>query len=135
MSSTSDRSEGSSAHPDLDTRVYASLAHLRGLEHSARRFSFLPRQPSRSALNGRHASRVRGLSFGADGIGVLAKTALGPLGPVTPPAGIALSIVFFAAQMAVSRWWLARLRFGPFEWLWRTAAYGSLQPWRLAKDT
>jgi uncharacterized protein (DUF58 family) len=44
----------------IDARVYATLAHLRGLEHRARRFTFLPRQPAGSALNGRHASRIRG---------------------------------------------------------------------------
>lgn len=44
----------------VDERVYSTLAHLRGLEHRARRFSFLPRQPANSALNGRHASRIRG---------------------------------------------------------------------------
>ena len=26
-------------------------------------------------------------------------------------------------QMAWSSWWMARFRFGPFEWLWRTATY------------
>jgi uncharacterized protein (DUF58 family) len=40
--------------------VYTSLACLRGLEYQARNSSFLPRQPARSALSGRHASRVRG---------------------------------------------------------------------------
>jgi len=44
----------------VDERVYSTLAHLRGLEHRARGFSFLPRQPANSALNGRHASRIRG---------------------------------------------------------------------------
>lgn len=43
-----------------DPRVSVSLAHLRSLEGRARRLSFLPRQPARSALNGRHASRMRG---------------------------------------------------------------------------
>ena len=61
---------------------------------------------------------------------MLAKTGLGPLGPVTPPAGIALACLIFAMQMAVSRWWLTRFRFGPLEWLWRSATYGSLQPLR-----
>lgn len=37
----------------------------------------------------------------------------------------------FSAQMALSRWWLARWRFGPMEWLWRTLTYGRLQPMRL----
>lgn len=43
-----------------DDRVAVSLAHLRALEFKARGFSFLPRQPVRSILTGRHASRLRG---------------------------------------------------------------------------
>ena len=43
-----------------DSRIYVSLAHLRGLQGAARGLSFLPRQPSASVLNGRHASRLRG---------------------------------------------------------------------------
>ena len=39
-------------------------------------------------------------------------------------------IVFgiWAFQVPFSAWWLARFRFGPFEWLWRTLAYMKLQP-------
>jgi len=43
-----------------DPRVHVSLAGLRALEGDARRLTFLPRQPARSVLNGRHASRLRG---------------------------------------------------------------------------
>ena len=43
-----------------DPRVHATLDHLRRLEGRAGDLSFLPRQPSRSVLNGRHASRMRG---------------------------------------------------------------------------
>jgi len=43
-----------------DPRVRVDLAHLRGLEGRAKALNFLPRQPARSALNGRHASRMRG---------------------------------------------------------------------------
>ncbi|WP_239113219.1 DUF58 domain-containing protein [Shimia biformata] len=46
--------------PAADHRVSVSLAHLRQLEGRARSLSFLPRQPVGSALNGRHASRMRG---------------------------------------------------------------------------
>jgi uncharacterized protein (DUF58 family) len=45
---------------DTDTRVHVDLAHLRRLEAKAKSLTFLPRQPARSALNGRHASRMRG---------------------------------------------------------------------------
>jgi uncharacterized protein (DUF58 family) len=43
-----------------DPRIYVSLARLRGLQGAARGLDFLPRQPSASVLNGRHASRLRG---------------------------------------------------------------------------
>ena len=43
-----------------DPRIRVDLAHLRGLEGQAKALSFLPRQPARSVLNGRHASRLRG---------------------------------------------------------------------------
>jgi len=40
--------------------IYADLDDLVHLEHRARGFSFLPRQPVHSVLAGRHASRLRG---------------------------------------------------------------------------
>lgn len=40
--------------------VYVSVDELARLEHRARGYSFLPRQPVHSLLTGRHASRVRG---------------------------------------------------------------------------
>ncbi len=43
-----------------DPRVHVDLAHLRRLEVKAKSLTFLPRQPAQSALNGRHASRMRG---------------------------------------------------------------------------
>ncbi len=43
-----------------DTRIHVDLAHLRRLEGPARWLSLLPRQPARSVLRGRHASRLRG---------------------------------------------------------------------------
>jgi len=45
---------------DADPRIHVSLGHLQALERQARNLSFLPRQPARSILNGRHASRLRG---------------------------------------------------------------------------
>jgi len=43
-------------------------------------------------------------------------------------ASVLLAAVIFALQIAFSRWWLRRFRFGPCEWLWRSMTYGSLQP-------
>jgi uncharacterized protein len=45
-----------------------------------------------------------------------------------------LAIAFFAAQVQASHWWLARFRFGPAEWLWRSLTYLQLQPMRLAAE-
>lgn len=44
----------------VDTGVYADLAALISLQNEVRGFSFLPRQPVRSPLYGRYASRLRG---------------------------------------------------------------------------
>ena len=45
---------------------------------------------------------------------------------------IALGI--FLSHLPLSAWWLARYRFGPVEWLWRTATYGRRQPMRLGQQ-
>ena len=45
---------------------------------------------------------------------------------------LAFSLAVFALQVVFSRWWLARYRFGPLEWLWRSLTYGERQPMRLA---
>jgi uncharacterized protein (DUF58 family) len=49
-------------HKDIqgDPRIYTSLDALMRLEHRARGFSFLPKQPMNSILSGRHNSRLRG---------------------------------------------------------------------------
>ena len=47
------------------------------------------------------------------------------------PGRLLFCAALFGAQMALSAWWLARYRFGPAEWLWRTLTYGRLQPMRL----
>ncbi len=37
---------------------------------------------------------------------------------------------FFGVQVPLSHWWLARYRFGPAEWVWRSLTYGGAQPMR-----
>ena len=49
---------------------------------------------------------------------------LGLAGRIGSAAVLAICIAFFAFQTAFSHWWLARYRFGPMEWLWRTLTYG-----------
>ena len=41
------------------------------------------------------------------------------------------ALVLFGLQVALSRLWLSRFRFGPVEWLWRSLTYAKLQPLRL----
>lgn len=43
---------------------------------------------------------------------------------------VALALAVFALQVLASRWWLARYRFGPLEWVWRWLTYGRRPPMR-----
>ncbi|MFP2925282.1 DUF418 domain-containing protein [Pyxidicoccus sp. 3LG] len=56
---------------------------------------------------------------------------LGFIGKLPPSRVVALSLGIFAVQVVLARWWLARFRFGPAEWLWRSLTYGRAQPMRL----
>ncbi len=48
------------AADSTDPRIHVDAEHLRRLGKQSRAISLLPRQPARSVLNGRHASRLRG---------------------------------------------------------------------------
>ena len=45
---------------------------------------------------------------------------------------IPATIVLFGIEIALSRYWLTRCRFGPVEWLWRTLSYGRREPLAIA---
>nr|MDQ3082651.1 DUF418 domain-containing protein [Gemmatimonadota bacterium] len=47
---------------------------------------------------------------------------------VSPLAGLAAATALFLIGGAYSRWWLARFRYGPLEWLWRSITYWRWQP-------
>ena len=55
-------------------------------------------------------------------------------GKIGTAAIVAIVVVAFAAQMAFSRWWLGRFRYGPLEWLWRGLTYGRLPPLRAERE-
>jgi uncharacterized protein len=59
---------------------------------------------------------------------LFAKYALGL--SVHPLVGLVSALALFAVDALFSRWWLARFRYGPLEWLWRSATYARWQPWR-----
>ena len=64
------------------------------------------------------------------GIALFYGVALG-IGPRGGTVAIWLTwLALFGAQVAASGWWLARFRFGPMEWLWRSLTYGRRQPMR-----
>lgn len=46
--------------------------------------------------------------------------------------GLMLSVLIWAVQAAVSVLWLARLQYGPMEWLWRSLTYGQRMALRRA---
>ena len=55
-------------------------------------------------------------------------------GEISRAAQLPLALLFFAGQVIISHWWLARFRFGPAEWLWRTLTYGARQPMRRSRN-
>lgn len=63
------------------------------------------------------------LAFIAAGSWLAYPYGLGLYGRVSAPAAALLGALLYAALLALSAAWLARFRFGPFEWLLRAAAY------------
>lgn len=55
---------------------------------------------------------------------------LGAYGEAGPFLTLLLTLLIFRLQIWFSNWWMARFRFGPAEWLWRTMTYGKAQPMR-----
>ena len=67
-------------------------------------------------------SLVFGFVFFGYGLGLF-----GHLGTVQ---ALGLGLALYVLQLAFSRWWLGRYRFGPLEWAWRSLTYGEAQPMR-----
>jgi uncharacterized protein len=55
----------------------------------------------------------------------------GLFGQVGLAAGLAIAVILYAVQIPLSHWWLARFRFGPFEWIWRALTYTQRQALRV----
>jgi uncharacterized protein len=41
---------------------------------------------------------------------------------------VAVTLAVWALLLLLAPWWLARFRFGPLEWVWRTLTYGRVEP-------
>lgn len=53
---------------------------------------------------------------------------LGLFGRSSVATALTIGGVVYAAEAAISAWWLGRYRYGPVEWLWRSLMYGARQP-------
>lgn len=53
---------------------------------------------------------------------------LGLIGRVRASHLVPITLAVFVFQILFAHAWLARFRFGPLEWLWRSLTYGRLQP-------
>jgi uncharacterized protein len=51
-----------------------------------------------------------------------------------PLWGLPAAIGLFLINVALSKWWLARFRYGPLEWLWRSITYWRWQPLSASRD-
>jgi uncharacterized protein len=56
----------------------------------------------------------------------------GLYGTIPRASQMLLAIGVLVVQLAYSKWWMAHFRFGPLEWIWRSATYKSWQPIRIA---
>ncbi|MFY2560874.1 DUF418 domain-containing protein [Corallococcus terminator] len=59
---------------------------------------------------------------------------LGLVGKLTPSLSILYCLGVFSVQIVASHLWLARFRFGPMEWVWRSLTYGKAQPMRRSTE-
>lgn len=59
---------------------------------------------------------------------------LGLFGKIGPAVGLAVTVVIYVIQLPLSTWWLRHFRFGPLEWLWRSATYLRWQAMRTPAD-
>ncbi|MFV9506886.1 MAG: DUF418 domain-containing protein [Oscillochloridaceae bacterium umkhey_bin13] len=60
---------------------------------------------------------------------------LGFFNQVGVAAGLLLAVTIYALQIPLSHWWMARFRYGPAEWLWRSLTYLRPQPMRREPKT
>lgn len=57
----------------------------------------------------------------------------GLYGSIRPIEAMGIVVIVYTMQIFVSKWWLARYRFGPLEWVWRSLTYKERQPLRERK--
>jgi uncharacterized protein len=55
----------------------------------------------------------------------------GFFGSVERTGQIAIVVAVWLVSLTLTNLWVKRFRFGPFEWVWRSATYGRRQPMKL----
>jgi uncharacterized protein len=72
------------------------------------------------------------LSQSVVGVFIFYGYGLALIGKASPSLCVGLCLGIFCVQVLLSHLWLARFRFGPAEWVWRSLTYGKAQPMRRA---
>jgi uncharacterized membrane protein YeiB len=113
--------------PDLPGPILLALAYISGLLLwlNPRRTSHLPGFAAIGQMaltNYVLQSIVLGCIFYGYGFGLF--------GRIGSAAAAGFGLAIYGAQLQLSRFWLRRFRFGPFEWLWRSLTYWKAQPMR-----
>jgi uncharacterized protein len=116
--------------PNYIGSIFVALGHL-GLVLLAVKSGFAPALAARFRAVGRMAL-TNYLMQSVVMTSVFYGYGLGLYGEVPRFAQMLFVAGLITLQLAASPWWLARFRFGPAEWLWRSLTYGRLQPMRLA---
>jgi uncharacterized protein len=108
-------------HTHIDASILLALAYVSALLlwRNEQRVAFLRGIAAigRTALtNYLLQSIILGFIFYGYGFGLF--------GRIGSAAAAGIGLLLYVAQVQVSKWWLERFRFGPFEWLWRSVTYG-----------
>ncbi|MEM8847206.1 MAG: DUF418 domain-containing protein, partial [Bacteroidota bacterium] len=53
---------------------------------------------------------------------------LGYIGELRNIYTFTIAIIIIILQMVISSWWLKKFRYGPLEWLWRSATFLKIFP-------
>ncbi len=64
------------------------------------------------------------------GLALFSSLGLGLFGQLSQGALMLVTLAVWALFLIAAPLWLARFRFGPLEWLWRSLTYGKTQPFR-----
>jgi len=116
----------------IDAPILLALAYLSGLllwltPQRAARMPGIAAIGRMALTNYLVQSLVLGVIFYGYGFGLFSR-----LGSAAA-AGIGMAV--YIAQVYLSRFWLKRFRFGPFEWLWQSLSYGSRQSMRTGPES